>query len=240
MGMDLDRKEHQDALNHPIWSALHTGHAHFAQGDNLARRYPADVSPLAAIREQSPEAYASLGELLGPDEAVVFFLDASPRLPHGWRLLQDFEMHQMICRKPSAVMEHSHAPDFSIETLNASDIPQMRKLAEATEPGPFRKRTIEFGGYKGIRDGKHLVAMAGQRISLSGFTEVSAVCTYPEYRGRGYALALVSAVARTIFERGETPILGVRLDNSAAIRVYKKLGFTVRRNLHVVVLKKPL
>jgi predicted GNAT family acetyltransferase len=82
--------------------------------------------------------------------------------------------------------------------------------------------------------------MAGQRISLSGFTEVSAVCTYPEYRGRGYALALVSAVARTIFERGETPILGVRLDNSAAIRVYKKLGFTVRRNLHVVVLKKPL
>jgi len=90
MGMDLDRKEHQDALNHPIWSALHTGHAHFAQGDNLARRYPADVSPLAAIREQSPEAYASLGELLGPDEPVVLFLDASPPHPHGWRLFQDF------------------------------------------------------------------------------------------------------------------------------------------------------
>jgi predicted GNAT family acetyltransferase len=226
----------QHPLDHPIWHALSTVHAHFAEGDELAKRYPADVSPLAAVREQSPQAYASLGKLLTRDEVTVFFLDASPRVPKGWRLLHDFEMHQMICHAPPPAADH----ESLIEPLSAPDIPQMRQLAEATEPGPFRSRTIEFGGYLGIRDAGRLVAMTGQRLSLPGFTEVSAVCTYPEYRGRGYAKSLVSAVARGIFARGETPILGVRLDNASAIRVYEKVGFTVRRNLHVVVVKKPL
>jgi predicted GNAT family acetyltransferase len=227
-------------LDHPIWHALSTVHAHFAEGDDLAKRYPSDVSPLAAVKEQSPQAYASLGQLLGPEDVAVFFLDAPPRLPEGWRLLMNFEMHQMICHTPPAAPQHAFAQKFAIDPLGAPDIPQMQQLAEATEPGPFRYRTIEFGGYKGIRDASRLVAMSGQRISMQGFTEVSAVCTYPEYRGRGYANALVSTVARGIFERGETPILGVRLDNFAAIHVYEKLGFTVRRNLHVVVVKKPL
>lgn len=225
------------ALDHPIWHALSTVHAHFAEGDDLAKRYPVDVSPLAAVREQSPQAYASLGELLGPEDVAVFFLDAPPRVPEGWRLLHNFEMHQMICHTPPT---HTSLPDSVIEPLRDSDIPQMRQLAEATEPGPFRKRTIEFGGYQGIRDAGRVVSMTGQRLRVPGFTEVSAVCTYPEYRGRGYAQALVSTVSRSIFARGETPILGVRLDNSAAVRVYTRAGFTVRRNLHVLVVKKPL
>ena len=224
-------------LDHPIWHALSTVHAHFAEGDDLAKRYPADVSPLAAIREQSPQAYASLAELLGPEDIAVFFLDAPPRVPEKWRILQNLEMHQMICDTPPA---HPSVPDSVIEPLGDSDIPQMRQLAEATEPGPFRSRTIEFGGYQGIRDAGRLVSMTGQRLRVPGFTEVSAVCTYPEYRGRGYAQALVSTVSQGIFARGETPILGVRLDNSSAVRVYKRAGFTIRRNLHVLVVKKPL
>lgn len=224
-------------LDHPIWHALSTVHAHFAEGDDLAKRYPFDVSPLAAVREQSPQAYASLGELLGPEEAAVFFLDAPPIVPEGWRLLHNFEMHQMICHTPPT---HPSVPDSVIGPLGNADILEMRQLAEATEPGPFRNRTIEFGGYQGIRDGGRLVSMTGQRLRVPGFTEVSAVCTYPEYRGRGYAQALVSTVSQDIFARGETPILGVRLDNSSAVRVYKRAGFTVRRNLHVVVVKKPL
>jgi predicted GNAT family acetyltransferase len=224
-------------LDHPIWHALSTVHAHFAEGDDLAKRYPFDVSPLAAVREQSPQAYASLSKLLGPEEAAVFFLDAPPKVPEGWRLLNNFEMHQMICHTPPT---HTLVPDSAIEPLGDSDILEMRQLAEATEPGPFRNRTIEFGGYHGIHDAGRLVSMTGPRLRVPGFTEVSAVCTYPEYRGRGYAQALVSAVSQGIFARGETPILGVRLDNSSAVRVYKRAGFTVRRNLHVVVVKRPL
>lgn len=234
--MSFLSNEAEKMLDHPIWHALSTVHARFAEGNALAKRYPSDVSPLAAVKEQSPQAYAALGELLGPDEIAVFFLDAPPQVPDGWRLVQHFQMHQMICHKLTPA-----APSIiAIEPLQETDIPEMQTLAEATEPGPFRKRTIEFGGYLGIRDHVRLTAMTGQRTSLPGFTEVSAVCTYPEYRGRGYAKALVAAVSGNIFARGETPILGVRMDNTPAIHVYQTLGFTVRRNLHVVVVKRPL
>jgi predicted GNAT family acetyltransferase len=222
-------------LDNPIWHALLSAHASFAEGDSLAKRYPIEVSPLAAVREQSPQAYHSLGELLGEQDIAVLFLDAPPRPPEGWRLVHGLQMEQMVCTTPPEVIPRGYA----IEPLKPDDVPEMRALAELTEPGPFRQRTIEFGGYMGIRDGGRLVAMAGQRLSLTGFTEVSAVCTHPEYRGRGYANALVAAVACAIFARGETPFLGVRQDNTGAIRVYEKLGFKIRRNLDVAVLMRP-
>jgi predicted GNAT family acetyltransferase len=222
-------------LDNPIWHALSSVHSFFAEGDGLAKRYPTEVAPLAAVREQSPQAYSSLGELLGEQDIAVMFLDAPPRPPEGWRLVRGLLMEQMVCTTPPEAIQHS----YEMKELDSNDIPQMLSLTELTEPGPFRKRTIEFGGYRGIRDSERLVAMTGQRISLTGFTEVSAVCTHPEYRGRGYAIALVSAVSQAIFARGETPFLGVRQDNTAALRLYEKLGFKVRRTLHLAAVKRP-
>jgi len=101
------------------------------------------------------------------------------------RRISQMLSRQMVCTTRPEVIPCGYA----IEELKPDDVPEMLALAELTEPGPFRQRTIEFGGYMGIRDAGRLVAMAGQRLSLTGFTEVSAVCTHPEYRGRGYANA---------------------------------------------------
>lgn len=223
-------------LDNPIWHALTTAHAHFAEGDDLARRYPADIGPLTGMKEQSSQAYASLAKILGPDDVSVLFLESPPSLPDGWRLLQCIRMEQMICLSTPQINHHG----FAIKKLTTEDVPEMRKLAEATEPGPFRKRTIELGGYKGIRAENRLASMTGQRCNLSDFIEVSAVCTWPEFRGRGYANALVSTVANSVFEQNKTPFLGVRQDNASAIRVYEKAGFKIRRMLYVVVLKRSL
>lgn len=223
-------------LNNPIWHALTTAHAHFAEGDDLARRYPTDIGPLTGMREQSPQAYASLAQILGPDDVSVLFLESAPSLSDGWRLLQCFPMEQMICPVSPQINHHG----FTIEKLATEDVPAMRELAEATEPGPFRRRTIELGGYKGIHVDGRLASMTGQRCNLTDFIEVSAVCTWPEFRGRGYANALVSTVANGVVEQNKTPFLGVRQDNANAIRVYEKAGFKIRRTLYVVVLKRPL
>ncbi len=72
------------------------------------------------------------------------------------------------------------------------DVPEMVALAELTKPGPFGTRTRELGEYLGIRKTKRLVAMAGERLHLPGYTEVSAVCTHPDFQGRGYARELMS------------------------------------------------
>ncbi len=113
----------------------------------------------------------------------------------------------------------------------------MVALAELTEPGPFRERTIELGVFYGIFHGDRLVAMAGQRTHLPGHVEVSAVCTHPDARGRGYARQLISTVADEIREREKTPFLHSFTDNYPAIRVYESLGFIESRRFELAVLR---
>jgi predicted GNAT family acetyltransferase len=79
--------------------------------------------------------------------------------------------------------------------------------------------------------------MAGKRLHLPGFVEVSGVCTHPDARGRGYAGLLMSKVMDEIEQDGKTPILHTLADNLPAIRVYEGLGFTVHRSFHLAVLK---
>ena len=122
--------------------------------------------------------------------------------------------------------------------LGAEDVPAMLELVERTRPGPFAQRTVDMGVYLGLRVGNELVAMAGERLKLDGFTEVSAVCTHPEHRRRGYAAVMVSAVSKGIIARGETPFLHVLPENEAAIATYRKLGFETRRTIHLTVLQR--
>src|SRR5260370_36302360 len=114
----------------------------------------------------------------------------------------------------------------------------MLALTELTRPGPFSKRTPELGSYLGIYEPGQLVAMAGERIRFPGYAEISAVCTHPDHRGRGYASSLVSALIQRITRRDETPFLHVRRENVEAIRVYEKLGFNTRRNLNFRIVKR--
>jgi predicted GNAT family acetyltransferase len=124
--------------------------------------------------------------------------------------------------------------------MEAKDIPQMVALAGLTEPGPFRQRTAELGGFLGIRLAGRLAAMAGQRLAPDGFAEVSAVCTHPDFRGRGYACALVAAVTRKIHGEGRMPFLTSLEANTGAVRIYQQMGFVVRRTFQLAVLRPPM
>ena len=221
-------------LDNPIWSALSTYHRSFAQGNELALRYIAPVGPLSAIREQSTAAYEALGQLLGNEEAAALFLESTPQLPHGWKNIHEVCLLQMVDESVAAVSEGPR----EVELLSASDLPEMLALTQLTQPGPFRERTIELGRYYGIRHEGKLVAMAGERLQMPGFTEVSAVCTHPDHRGRGYAAILISTVVRGLRSRGITPMLHVREGNASAIRLYEHLGFSVRRSFHLVVARR--
>jgi predicted GNAT family acetyltransferase len=44
-----------------------------------------------------------------------------------------------------------------------------------------------MGAYYGIRIGNELIAMAGERLAVPGFREISAVVTHPAHTGHGYA-----------------------------------------------------
>lgn len=220
-------------LDNPIWNALNSGHAALAQGNHLARRYPYEIGPLSGLAEPTDAAYDALRPLAREHEKLVLFLEDPARPPAGWQV--DFEgpLTQMV--GPAELPEPE---DFGIEPLGEADIPEMVALAKLTQPGPFRTRTWDLGGYVGIRRDGRLAAMAGERLHLDGYTEISAVCTHPEYQNRGYARALMVAVAQNILGRGEIPFLHAWKANVNAIRVYEKLGFYERRIMQVGVIRR--
>jgi ribosomal protein S18 acetylase RimI-like enzyme len=218
-------------LDNPVWHALSTEQSALAQGDGLAKRFPLDVAPFGGLIDQSAAAYDALEEIL-PGAVTALALDAEPVLPPDWEMVQSGEMYQMICEAPA------YADDKPIfRELTKADVPEMLALTKLTEPGPFLPRTVELGAYLGVHDAGSLVAMAGERLHLTGFTEISAVCTHPQYRGRGYGNALMSALISRIVRRGEIPFLHVRTGNVTAVGLYEKLGFRVRAQLHLAVIR---
>jgi ribosomal protein S18 acetylase RimI-like enzyme len=219
-------------LDNPIWQGLSTKQRSFAEGDNLAKRYPPAVTPLAGTRDQSAASYLSLFNLLPPGGVAGLFLEAPPSLPHGWTLVHQGRLNQMVWDHEVEVAEHPW------EDLNSSNINEMLALAVLTKPGPFGRRTAELGCYIGIRQNGELAAMAGERLRLPGYAEISAVCTRPNHRGRGYATSLVSILVRKITERNEIPFLHVASENFGAIRVYEALSFKTRRVMHLAIVKR--
>ena len=128
------------------------------------------------------------------------------------------------------------SPPVAPLPLGTTDVPEMLVLTAATEPGPFLPQTIEMGSYFGIRasDGR-LVAMAGERLQSTAFTEISAVCTHPDFRGRGYARTLTTFLAAQILAAGKIPFLHVKSENGAKV-VYQKIGFHLRNAICLTVI----
>lgn len=228
-------------LDNPIWSALTTDQANFAVGGALARRYHEEIGPLSGMAAQSDAAYEELRSLADPGRMLGLFLLEEPRPTAGWTLVRGGRLHQMIAREPR--LTQAQPPGHvelgaELRTLTPEDAPAMVELAELTEPGPFRLRTMELGDFFGIFQGDRLMSMAGMRLQVPGATEVSAVCTHPEARGRGYARILMSRVMERIVAAGRTPFLHTLAENSGAIRIYESLGFTVRQSFALAVLKR--
>ena len=224
-------------LDDPIWNALNTTHAPFALGGALARRYPAEIGPLSGLADQSDAAYEELRTIAGPGGAVVLFLQQPPQPRAGWALLQDGPLSQMVCTASPAKAPVLLSDSATMRRLTAADAPAMLELATLTEPGPFRMRTHELGAFYGIFENGRLVSMAGQRMRVPGYVEVSAVCTHPEARGKGYARTLMLAVMDDIRSEGLTPFLHSWAFNHVAIRVYTDLGFVLRHSMYVAALR---
>jgi predicted GNAT family acetyltransferase len=210
-------------LDNPIWSTLTSGHAAMALSRGRARRYPPSVSAFAAMEHPDAPAFDDLSHLVARGERIALFTTDPVTVPDTWQTHSSFWLDQMVC---SVV---SDPPSLAFRELDRGDVADMLALTAATRPGPFLDDTIRMGRYIGIRteDGR-LAAMAGQRLRPKGFTEISAVCTDPAFRGRGYAAALVTILTAELWSQGVTPMLHVTTDNPAK-KLYDRLGFRVRR-----------
>ena len=220
-------------LDHPIWNALTTRQQTLAEGGALARRYPPAIAPFAAMADMSAQSFAALGALMTGSDVVVLFTPDPVNAPAELKVLLAETGEQMI-----GTPAESSIGGAEIITLGAEDAAAMVELTKLTNPGPFTLRTQELGTFLGIRIDGQLVAMAGERMKPVNYTEITAVCVHPDYRGRGYAQLLLGAVAKGITARGEIPVLHVFSHNHSAIALYRRQGMEIRRRLHVTVLQR--
>lgn len=221
-------------LDRPIWSALGTGHLHLAAGDAHARRYPATISPFAAAYDGGAEAQSALAALVAPSEQVVLVEAGQVAVAADhFEVLSSATAVQMTNEQPIAPRE-----DPRIVPLTLADAAEMLELALLTKPGPFTLRALELGPFWGIRVDGRLAAMAGHRLTMPGWTELSGVCAHPDFRGQGLARVLSQAVAQRISARGDKVFLHSYANNPAALRLYESLGFAVRSEMAVVVARR--
>jgi ribosomal protein S18 acetylase RimI-like enzyme len=219
-------------LDNPAWSALTSRHSHLAIGDGPVRRYPAEVSPFAAV--ESIEALPILAERMADGETAVLWSPDELDAPEGLDLVVCFPILQMAAFdfRPAEVNDDA-------EALTSANVNEMIELTTLMKPGPFGLRTIEMGNYIGLHENGRLAAMAGERMKLADFTEISAICVHPDFQGRGHARRLTSILGKRIIADGCVPFLNVLPENVAAIALYESLGFTLRRQLHVHLLRRP-
>ena len=235
-------------LDNPVWHALTGPQRALGRTTELAGRFDPDVAPFGALASGSvtDSVWEDLAQLVGPKGTVSLTGDL-PDLPPGWTVIARFDGMQMVGDGARRLgMDVGSSPPGSAESglpvpvlLGSDDSSEMLALVEVTRPGPFERRTVEFGGYLGIRIDGQLVAMAGERLRPPGYAEISAVATDPNYQRRGLAGHLVLAVAEGILRRGDIPFLHASTTNMGAIRLYESLGFTIRRPVVFLLLEAP-
>lgn len=211
------------ALDHPLWSSLTTLHRPLALGGGDVLRYPAEVAPFLAA--PAGATISTLDGLVRDDETVLL-VGPAPGLPAGWRLDSLGDILQMVCEAPPA------PPDATgIVPLGERERPAVLELTALVYPHYFRPRTMDLGRYFGIFEHGRLAAMIGERMGFPGHRELSAICTHPDFTGRGLARRLVAYVGHDLHARGTTPFLHVAPSNTRAIELYERSGYRVRREI---------
>lgn len=212
-------------LDNPVWSSLTTQHASFAVMHEGAARYPPQVAPFVAVANANPQSVPALEKIVNGGESV-YLVGVSPELGKGWVVEHTGIIPQLVCAQ-RAVVRPGPEP-VELTERSRSD---MLALTALVFPGFFRARTIEMGRYIGIYHGRVLAAMAGERMRIDGYQEISGVCTHPEFLGRGYAQRLVALMTNAVLDRGVTPFLHVHRENTRALSLYEHLGYRVRAEL---------
>lgn len=211
-------------LDNAVWHALAGPHARFACGTDAARRYAPGFAPVIGFPDLEAPDFSALIPFTTPGEHLYCDGWSGPA-PTGWGIVSESVMRKMIWTAAMPVSDP--APEAIL--LGAQHAEAALALAALTRPGPFSARTIALGEYVGIVDGTRLVAMAGARTGVAGWSEISGVCTHPDFQGSGIARRLVLKLIRRQLLRGEMPFLRVTRDNSGAGHLYRQMGFSLYR-----------
>ncbi|UJB18108.1 MULTISPECIES: GNAT family N-acetyltransferase [Lysobacter] len=219
-------------LDNPIWQSLSTRHRDLALGQGDAARYPASIAPFLGVARHGEAMDPSLAALVPPGDTALL-LGRAPRVGPGWELRHMTDLAQMICPDPIAAADAA-----DIVELGPDQRDDVLALTALVYPHYFRPHTMDLGRYFGIYQGDRLAAMAGERMGTHDYTELSAICTHPDFLGRGYARRLLVFLSNDNHARGRIPFLHVSHENPRAIELYERNGYRLRRDIPFWALRR--
>lgn len=219
-------------LDNPIWSALTTAHILFSVGAPEVKKYREDIIPFLGMANGDAGLLKQIEPFMAQDEEV-FLKEENLDFPSGWAVVTRLNCLQMVY-EPASVDAVNMA---GIVKLTVDDAEELSRLVNLVQPGFFKRNTSLLGDYFGIKKEGELVAVAGERFKMTGFSELSAVCTHPEHTGKGYAQQLLEVLCNKNLEEGDIPFLHVADTNERAIKIYERLGFRKRMDLPLVKVK---
>jgi len=212
-------------LDNPFWASLCSRHRAIALRRGDIARYPASFAPFLGVAGAEADATEALAALVEPGESV-YLLGVAPKPPAGWLIEAFAPLAQMICPAPIAVVDGP-----AVIELTHAHRADVLALTALVYPHYFRPRTMELGRYFGIYQDGRLAAMIGERLGTDVQQEISAVCTHPEFSGRGYARRLLALLSNDNLERGRLPFLHVSRQNTRAKSLYERMGYVHRRDI---------
>lgn len=216
----------EQVLDNPIWESLASRHRSLALREGgAAARYPAQVAPFLGVAQHGLEAQDALQALV-PAGDTALVLGRAPTVSAAWRLTHLADLAQMICERPVDAVEGPQ-----IVPLDEGRREDVLALTALVYPHYFRPRTMDLGRYFGIYQDGRLAAMIGERMGMDAYTEISAVCTHPDFNGRGYARRLLVFLSNDNHARGRIPFLHVSQENPRAIGLYEQNGYRLRREI---------
>ena len=224
-------------LDNMIWNAITTGNKDIAIINGDVGCYLPEIAPFAGMKDFNDSNLKKLYEFIPANQSVA--ISSLNKMNHDdgrWKLLQPMDVTQMVYEHTLNSFTTKNSP--LIVPLSEEHVPQMIELTALTRPGPFLQQTIRFKNYFGIFIDNRLAAITGQRMHPKPYMEVSAVCTHPDFRGRGYAKTLMLHVMKIILDNSFTPFLHVLSNNSNAIELYKTIGFRTRKQIFVHVIRR--
>lgn len=228
----------QSVLDNPAWEALNSLHANFAYGTNEAKRYRYDVLPFTGCKDGEKGSMITLDDFIARDESFYIIGEVLPVLPARWAVEYELPCAQMVLKKAGGIPPAVTGNAAVAEQLGGNNANEMFDLINTVQPGYYNTGTRLLGSYLGIRQEGRLVAMAGERMRLPGFSELSAICTLTGYTGRGYAQQLIAELCQLHAKNNIVSFLHVALTNQRAIGLYEHMGFYQRRTIIFRKMKK--
>jgi len=212
-------------LDNPIHASLRNRHASLACGDDAVCRYPADIAPFLGVANGDADVVHRVDDLVAVGDRV-YLLGVAPRVPAGWRLQAFPPLAQMVCDTALPV------PDGpAIARLDERHRDEVLALTSLVYPHYFRPQTMRLGRYFGIHVDGRLAAMVGERLGGADNRELSAICTHPEFLGRGFARRLTATLVNDTLAQGLLPFLHVSRANPRAHGLYAEMGLRLRREI---------